>query len=83
MQSFDRVSKSIANEVPVRAGNFCVRALTDVFALPERGWALLEVWRYRSEYRHTLANMDSRQLADIGLDRAVADQEAGKPFWRA
>lgn len=83
MQNLDRVSKSFANELPVRAADLFARTASEVFALPERGWAMLEVWRNRSEYRHALATMDSRQLADIGIDRAVADQEAAKPFWRA
>jgi len=83
MQNHDRVAKSFANELPVRSADFFARMASEIFALPERGWATLEVWRNRSEYRHALATMDSRQLDDIGLERAVADQEASKPFWRA
>ncbi len=83
MQNLDRVAKSFANEIPVRSADFFARTASEVFALPERGWAMLEAWRNRSEYRHALATMDSHQLDDIGIERAVADQEASKPFWRA
>ena len=31
--------------------------------------------------RHQLAQLDERLLRDIGIDRATARFEAGKPFW--
>ncbi len=31
--------------------------------------------------RHQLAQLDERMLRDIGIDRATARFEAGKPFW--
>ena len=36
----------------------------------------------RSAQRRTLAALDHRLLADIGLTRAQALAEARKPFWR-
>lgn len=36
----------------------------------------------RIEQRRRLADLDDRLLADIGLDRVDAMQEAAKPFWR-
>jgi len=39
-------------------------------------------WRDRSRERHQLLTLDDRLLADIGIDRADAVQEAKKPFWR-
>lgn len=31
--------------------------------------------------RRDLANLDSHQLRDIGLEQAAADAEAKRPFW--
>ncbi|OKB67970.1 DUF1127 domain-containing protein [Serratia marcescens] len=39
----------------------------------------LYLQRYRT--RRSLLLLDDRQLADIGLTRAQARQEGGKPFW--
>lgn len=43
---------------------------------------LLALWRQRARTRHQLAGLDDRQLRDIGVDRAAAQDEAAKPFWR-
>ena len=42
----------------------------------------LNTWYQRSRQRQQLAQLDVRQLDDIGLDRATALAEAAKPFWR-
>ncbi|NQW11284.1 MAG: DUF1127 domain-containing protein [Alphaproteobacteria bacterium] len=39
------------------------------------------VWIERANQRRALAEMDAHQLADLGLSRADALQEADKPFW--
>lgn len=39
-------------------------------------------WRRRSRGRAELASLDDRMLADIGITRAEAWYQAGKPFWR-
>ena len=36
----------------------------------------------RARQRQVLAALDDRVLRDIGLSRAAAEREAGKPFWR-
>jgi len=38
-------------------------------------------WFERARSRDTLARMDDRMLADIGLTRAEAESEAARPFW--
>lgn len=43
---------------------------------------LLALWRDRAGQRRALAKLDERILRDIGVGRAEADEEAGKPFWR-
>ncbi|MEM8956907.1 MAG: DUF1127 domain-containing protein [Pseudomonadota bacterium] len=48
-----------------------------------RLWALLGLWRARARQRRRLAVLPPHLLADIGLDRALADREAAKPFWRS
>ncbi|MDD9914923.1 MAG: DUF1127 domain-containing protein [Rhodospirillaceae bacterium] len=43
----------------------------------------VQVWRERARQRQTLATLNDRMLADIGIDRVAANVEASKPFWRA
>lgn len=43
----------------------------------------VEAWRRRAWEREALASLDERDLHDLGLSRAAAAYEAGKPFWRA
>lgn len=40
-------------------------------------------WRRRARDRADLGRLSDRTLKDIGLTRADANLEAGKPFWRA
>jgi uncharacterized protein YjiS (DUF1127 family) len=44
---------------------------------------LLSVWGERNRSRRYLAQSDDSLLKDIGLTRAEARSEAGKPFWMA
>jgi uncharacterized protein YjiS (DUF1127 family) len=44
---------------------------------------LLMLWQERAVQRHALARLDEALLKDIGLSRAEAERETGKPFWRA
>lgn len=44
-----------------------------------RAW--LHAAAERAAGRRTLALLDERLLCDIGITRADADAEAGKPFW--
>jgi uncharacterized protein YjiS (DUF1127 family) len=48
------------------------------------GWVLssLREWRRRARDRTSLAALDDRMLADIGITRADADFLSSKPFWR-
>jgi uncharacterized protein YjiS (DUF1127 family) len=55
-----------------RLGHFCHRAA-------EIGL----VWTDRARQRRHLAELSDHMLRDIGLTRADAWSEAGKPFWRA
>jgi uncharacterized protein YjiS (DUF1127 family) len=42
----------------------------------------LATWAERRHQRWALERMPDHMLADIGLSRADAEQEAEKPFWR-
>jgi len=44
-------------------------------------WGWLRRAAERAAGRRALARLDDRLLRDIGLTRADADAEAGKPFW--
>lgn len=43
----------------------------------------VDLWLRRARTRRRLAELTDRDLRDIGLDRAAAIREAGKPFWMA
>ncbi len=45
--------------------------------------SLLLAWQERAFQRHALAQLDERALADIGVARTAARNEAAKPFWQA
>lgn len=45
--------------------------------------ATLQVYRQRVQQRRWLAEMDERQLRDIGVSLWEAQQEIRKPFWKA
>lgn len=40
-------------------------------------------WSHRYEERRRLAEMPDYLLRDLGINRAEADHEASKPFWKA
>ena len=44
--------------------------------------ALAALWQQRARERKQLAAFDDRLLRDIGVSRADALRECGKPFWR-
>lgn len=44
---------------------------------------LLALWIRRARLRRALAELDARQLRDVGLDEARIRREIAKPFWRA
>ena len=43
----------------------------------------LRQWRHRANTRRQLLSMTDRELDDIGVSWAEAQQEAAKPFWEA
>jgi uncharacterized protein YjiS (DUF1127 family) len=46
-----------------------------------RALAALMLWHERARQRALLEEMDDHQLRDIGITRAEALGEAGRPFW--
>ncbi|MEM7695317.1 MAG: DUF1127 domain-containing protein [Pseudomonadota bacterium] len=44
-------------------------------------WRRVLLWWSLNQERHTLANLDKRMLADIGIDEATAVREAMRPMW--
>ncbi len=47
-----------------------------------RAAELLLAWQARASQRAALAKLESHLLRDIGISRAAALREAGRPFWR-
>jgi len=56
-------------------GNFWFASLSDVAEM-------VSVWLRRSRTRRRLAELEDRELRDIGVSRAQALDESKKPFWR-
>jgi uncharacterized protein YjiS (DUF1127 family) len=48
-----------------------------------RAFDAVLAWEDKSRERRRLGTLDDRLLRDIGLDRASADAEVAKPFWRS
>ena len=44
---------------------------------------LMMIWYQRAHQRNQLAQLDARELRDMGISRAQAAAEAAKPFWQA
>ncbi|MBB2496665.1 DUF1127 domain-containing protein [Aquipseudomonas ullengensis] len=51
-------------------------------AWPLRVIASLLLWNQRARTRRQLAQLDDRQLGDIGISTAERMEEVSKPFWR-
>jgi uncharacterized protein YjiS (DUF1127 family) len=46
-------------------------------------WVALAIWcRERRRQRKALLDLDDRMLADVGITKAQAVEEASKPFWK-
>ncbi|MBC9251687.1 hypothetical protein A9179_15545 [Pseudomonas alcaligenes] len=51
-------------------------------AWPLRILATLLLWQQRARTRRQLAQLDQRQLSDIGISACERLEEVNKPFWR-
>ncbi|WP_152218856.1 DUF1127 domain-containing protein [Pseudomonas sp. SCB32] len=49
---------------------------------PINAWRLLGQWLQNARTRRQLAELDSRELADIGVSPSERVGEISKPFWR-
>ena len=54
------------------------RSAADVIRVVEA----LALWMARARQRRNLLALDDRALRDVGVNRAEAEAEAAKPFWR-
>jgi len=44
--------------------------------------SLIALWFRNYQTRKALNDMEGHRLLDIGIDKAQADSESNKPFWR-
>src|SRR5262245_40567749 len=70
MSPFVAIHSAVPAVARRRRLSAATRTLTAVFA-----------WTERARSRRQLPELDDRMLADIGLDRASAHEEAERPFW--
>lgn len=49
--------------------------------IPKISFKTVAFWVSRARTRAALAKLDNAALADIGLSRHQANEEAQKPFW--
>lgn len=66
------------SHAPVKAPRFSNRLSGLLASLAETS----DIWIERLQQRRELAELDSRMLEDIGLDKAAVERELAKPFWR-
>ncbi len=60
------------------------RGLLEVLVARAVGhFTVLQAWNERARQRRHLSQLDDRLLADIGVSRAAAAQEAAKQPWKA
>lgn len=58
-----------------RSGQSLLQSLASVFST-------LQLWLDKSHQRQQLAQLDARQLRDLGIDRDRVKIEVAKPFWQ-
>lgn len=56
--------------------------LTPRPSLSRRLFRLLREWHRNARTRRQLAELDHRQLADLGISHSERVNEISKPFWR-
>ncbi|MCY1559657.1 hypothetical protein D9M68_967140 [compost metagenome] len=56
--------------------------LTAPRRLASKLFRLLHQWRQNARTRRQLAELDARQLSDIGISHSDRQEEISKPFWR-
>jgi uncharacterized protein YjiS (DUF1127 family) len=59
-----------------KVGQVCIRSPL------RRIFQTMRVWRILKRTRRQLAELDDRQLRDVGLTRGQALGEHSKPFWK-
>lgn len=50
-------------------------------AMASKSAKLVSLWLARADQRRQLTRLSPEQLRDIGISRAAALEEAGRPFW--
>jgi uncharacterized protein YjiS (DUF1127 family) len=80
MSTIDTIRRDVFSSGPSAAAGFSPR-------LPRLGWLIvkmldgLEAMAQKHRSRRLLLELTDEQLKDIGISRADAEREAGRPFW--
>lgn len=64
--------------VPFRSETGQMAATVSILTVARR---VIATWSARRQSRIALSRLSPALLRDIGLDRAIADGEARRPFW--
>ena len=78
----DTITRAAASGARISFGRAVKAIGLGLLVIPGQTLILLEYWAVRADQRRRLIDLPDYLLKDIGVSRADAEREAGKPFWR-
>ena len=78
----DTITPTAANNARTSFGRALRAVGLGLLVMPAQTLVLIEYWAVRVNQRRRLIDLPDHLLKDIGITRADAEREAGKPFWR-
>ena len=78
----DTITRTAANGARSSFGRALRAVGLGLLVTPGHTLMLLEYWAVRANQRRNLIDLPDHLLKDIGISRAEAEREGGKPFWR-
>ena len=78
----DTITRTAASGARNSFGRMLRAVGLGLLVAPGHTLMLLEYWAVRANQRRNLIDLPDHLLKDIGISRAEAEREGGKPFWR-